>query len=253
MLCFLLAHGLNILWAQNPEDQNSTTEIPSNTIFMESNRERIEFQLENKEYLIMPAKNPGTWQILQLMPDGSFEKLEGAVKSDKQKEPESKLPARTKKEKIEPTLKSSENPNDKIEKVASADDNPVQAITQVVKQSLKIGKVVGSRYDAYKKADRIGRIQIVKDLIFGSNKKEAKKEESAADIKIRLFQNEDQLEIFTNQYPMELEALDENGDRLLKLGNVSGNYAELALAEIPKGTTWLKFSKDGQLKILKYE
>ncbi|MEZ4982260.1 MAG: hypothetical protein R2769_11875 [Saprospiraceae bacterium] len=245
-------------WPEYFVGPNSGKSIPgyrtsSNTISMESARENIEFQLENKNYLMMPDKNPGTWQILQLMPDGSLKKLGSAVKTEDEKVKESKEPIQTKKQKIEPAIKSPEVQDEKIEKVASAEETPVQAITQVVKQSLKIGKVVGSRYEAYKKADRIGRIQIVKDLIFGASKKQTNKEEIPQAFKIGIFQNETQLEIYTNQYPLQLEALDENGDLILNLGNVKGNYAEIAISDIPEGPTWIKFSKDGQLKIIKYK
>ncbi|MCB0661148.1 MAG: hypothetical protein KDC24_00300, partial [Saprospiraceae bacterium] len=179
---------LSCLWAlpflaQNvPESSSEPTENSNKMAALHRQNMAVDTYFEKEEEKLKSKNTPGMADILVSVPAATegfviFKRQEnGSIETSYVAGKKALLYARSYilNNKGAETETSKQNEKENITAKA-----PVQEAVNIIKSSIKLGKNLQSRYEQYKNGDRQERFQLVKDLIFGSGKKETKEESPA--------------------------------------------------------------------------
>jgi hypothetical protein len=258
IIVFLLAGLWALPFLAQNVPESTTAKSPSNAPFLNHRQQVVVNTFLNNENKKIEANNqPGMEELVLLVPEAAEgfitfkKKKDGSIATRLVEGKEALRYADSYDKKQKMQRKTAET-----EKSVPAEKAPIEEAVSIVTRSIHLGKNLQSRYQQYKNAERGGRIKLIRDLLFGAGKEKQEEEDEKVEETwhLKIFRNEKSgmLEVYANVTGLDIFVLDEEGQQLLKAGEVHQAFTELDPSLWPEEGSWIQFLKNGRVRVMKY-
>lgn len=243
--------------AQNVPESTPVNQVPNHPLLLQRQQSAVEAYFSKRNKSLSHKKTPAMDDLVLLVPQAKegfviFKKKEdGTVETSLSSGKKALLYAKSYGKKKRSTAIKEIPASFKEDHSKAGETAPVQEAVDIIKSSIRLGKNLQSRYEQYKRGDRADRCKLIKELIFGSGKKQ--KEEEREAWHIRMFANDKtgMLEVYANVTDLEVFILDEEGNVLQKVGELNQVFTELDRANWAREGRWIQFVKGSRVRVMK--